>query len=118
MNSEDATAGFPVETLVFDTWDSVQNVLTGLREEGDVRPAGSGGGPSRRPGPERERRRSTGVRLQHRHRLGEVAGARMPVPTVDQRRLLDRTDSCAFQQRVRKRQPEEGSRGSGRRRAG
>jgi len=46
VNSEDATAGFPVETLVFDTWDSVQNVLTELREEGvDVQPLRPGGGP-------------------------------------------------------------------------
>ena len=46
VNSEDATAGFPVETLVFDTWDSVQNVLTELRNEGvDVQPLRPGGGP-------------------------------------------------------------------------
>lgn len=36
----------PVETLVFDTWDSVQAVLNDLRAEGiDVAPLRPGGGP-------------------------------------------------------------------------
>jgi hypothetical protein len=36
----------PVETLVFDTWDSVQAVLNDLRAEGiDVPPLRPGGGP-------------------------------------------------------------------------
>jgi hypothetical protein len=35
----------PVETLVFDSWDQVQNVLTELRGEGvDVQPLRPGGG--------------------------------------------------------------------------
>jgi hypothetical protein len=35
----------PVETLVFDSWDQVQNVLTELRSEGvDVEPLRPGGG--------------------------------------------------------------------------
>ena len=37
--------GAPVETLVFDSWDQVQNVLTELRGEGvDVQPLRPGGG--------------------------------------------------------------------------
>jgi hypothetical protein len=37
--------GAPVETLVFDSWDQVQNVLTELRSEGlDVPPLRPGGG--------------------------------------------------------------------------
>ena len=46
VQNDDATAGFPVETLIFDTWDSVQDVLTELRDEGvDVQPLRPGGGP-------------------------------------------------------------------------
>ena len=36
----------PVETVVFETWDTVQNSLTDLRDEGvEVRPLRPGGGP-------------------------------------------------------------------------
>jgi hypothetical protein len=46
VTSNDATATLPVETLVFETWDSVQNVLTELRNEGiEVEPLRPGGGP-------------------------------------------------------------------------
>ena len=46
VQNDDATAAFPVETLIFDTWDSVQDVLTELRDEGvDVEPLRPGGGP-------------------------------------------------------------------------
>ena len=46
VQNDDATAGFPVETLIFDTWDSVQNALTEMRNEGvDVQPLRPGGGP-------------------------------------------------------------------------
>jgi hypothetical protein len=39
------TSQAPVETLVFDSWDQVQNVLTELRGEGvDVQPLRPGGG--------------------------------------------------------------------------
>jgi hypothetical protein len=38
-------ANAPVETLIFDTWDSVQAVLTELRNQGiDVQPLRPGGG--------------------------------------------------------------------------
>lgn len=46
VQDSDAGAGTPVETLVFDTWDAVQNVLTELRDQGiDVQPLRPGGGP-------------------------------------------------------------------------
>jgi hypothetical protein len=46
VHGSESTSGLPVETLVFDTWDGVQNVLTELREAGiDVQPLRPGGGP-------------------------------------------------------------------------
>ena len=46
VQNGDSTPGLPVETLVFDTWDKVQAVLTALRSEGvHVEPLRPGGGP-------------------------------------------------------------------------
>ena len=46
QESEGTGAGAPVESLIFDTWDSVQSVLTDLRGQGiDVEPLRPGGGP-------------------------------------------------------------------------
>ena len=46
QESDGTGAGAPVERLIFDTWDSVQGVLTDLREQGiDVEPLRPGGGP-------------------------------------------------------------------------
>jgi hypothetical protein len=43
---EDADPTTPVQSVVFDTWDTVQNALTDLRDEGvDVQPLRPGGGP-------------------------------------------------------------------------
>lgn len=46
QENEGTGAGAPVESLIFDTWDSVQSVLTALRDQGiDVQPLRPGGGP-------------------------------------------------------------------------
>lgn len=46
QNGDATGAGAPVETLIFDTWDVVQAVLTDLRDQGiDVQPLRPGGGP-------------------------------------------------------------------------
>ena len=46
QESDGTGAGAPVERLIFDTWDSVQSVLTELRDQGiDVQPLRPGGGP-------------------------------------------------------------------------
>ena len=46
QEGEGTGADAPVESLIFDTWDSVQSVLTDLRGQGiDVEPLRPGGGP-------------------------------------------------------------------------
>ena len=60
-----------------------------------------------------EPRAAAAAERQGRERLGEVAGAQLPVAAIDQRRLLLGADLLRFQQRVRKRQPEGGFAGLG-----
>ena len=97
--------------MSFESWDTVQARLADLRKAGiDVPRSSAASGARARPVDDRL---DLGLGGRLRERLREVARARMAVAAVDSGGSSSAQISCAFQQRVRKRQPDGGFAGLG-----